>query len=332
MYIMNGKTWGLWMAVVVFHSVLGGFHSISFAGGEKLEVLTTTFPIYQITRNVTQGRDAVAVALMIPPQLGCPHDYALTPQDVQKISGAKVLIINGLGMEEFMEALLEKAGPGLKVVDSSAGIGQIIQDPDAKEHEHARHEGEDHKAPAHEGEDGHEHHTGANPHLFASPRMVALQAMGIAAQLSKVDPSGAGTYMPNAQAYAQKMNRLADDFAALGRRLKNHRIVTQHGVFDYLARDMGLAVVAVVSAHAGQEPSAAEMLEIVKTIRHEKAGAIFTEPQYPEKIGQTLAKEAGIATATLDPGATGPQNAPLDYYETVMRKNLATLEGTLGTR
>jgi ABC-type Zn uptake system ZnuABC Zn-binding protein ZnuA len=263
----------------------------------------------------------------------------LTPQDVQKVSKAQVLIINGLGMEEFLSALLEKAGGKLKVVDSSDGIRQILEYEDTEHHEHEMHEGKANKEPEHEAgehshdsEEGQHEHSGINSHLFASPRMVAILAANIGARLAKIDPAGADIYLTNAKRYADQMNRLADDFATLGRRLKNDRIVTQHGVFDYLARDMELRVVAVVEAHAGQEPSAAQMLEIVETIRHEKAGAIFTEPQYPEKIGQTLAREAGIATATLDPVATGPKDAPLDYYETVMRKNLVTLEKTLGTR
>ena len=111
----------------------------------------------------------------------------------------------------------------------------------------------------------------------------------------------------------------------------NNRIVTQHGVFDYLARDMGLEVVAVVQAHAGQDPSASEILAIVKTIKTKKAGAIFTEPQYPEAVGTTIAKEASIVAARLDPAANGPERAPLDYYEQVMRTNLSILEKTLGS-
>jgi ABC-type Zn uptake system ZnuABC Zn-binding protein ZnuA len=162
--------------------------------------------------------------------------------------------------------------------------------------------------------------------------MSALLASGIAGALSKIDPEGAALYAENAKAYAGRMNRLADDFAALGRRLKNNRIVTQHGVFDYLARDMGLHVVAVVQAHSGQEPSAAEMLEIIESIRHEKAGAVFTEPQYPEKIGRTIAKEAGIPSAVLDPAASGPENAPLDYYDQTMRNNLKIIEKILRTK
>ncbi len=137
--------------------------------------------------------------------------------------------------------------------------------------------------------------------------------------------------MKNAAGYAAKMDKLSDDFVSLGKRLKNNRIVEPHGIFDYLARDIGLDIVAVMQAH-GQEPSAAEMVQIVRTIKEKKAGAIFTEPQYPAKVGNTLAKESGIPVATLDPVVTGPDNAPLDYYEKVMRDNMKTLEETLGVK
>jgi zinc transport system substrate-binding protein len=119
--------------------------------------------------------------------------------------------------------------------------------------------------------------------------------------------------------------------AALGKRLKNNRIVQPHGIFDYLARDMGLEIVAVMQAH-GQEPSASEMMQLVKVMKEKDAGAIFTEPQYPEKIGKVLSKETGIPVAMLDPVATGPEIAPLTYYETVMRQNMKTLASTLGAK
>lgn len=330
-----------------WHIVIAFFFAICFisspggaTGGKRIEVLTSTFPIHQITQNVTHGRDNMNVSLMLPAQLGCPHDYVLTPQDMQKLAKADILIINGLGMEEFIGAPLAKANYQLKIIDSSSGIKNVIKYAEIQEHKNGHHEtahkGKHHEEHAHKGEDkydnGHHNHAGVNPHLFASPRMAALLAKNIANELAKIDPAGSKLYFSNAQAYAEKMNKLAEDFSAMGKKLRNNRIVTQHGVLDYLARDTGLKVVAVVQPHAGQEPSASEMLEIIETAKHKKAGAIFTEPQYPEKIGRTIGKEAGIATATLDPVATGPENAPLNYYETIMRKNLAILEKTLGTR
>ena len=69
---------------------------------------------------------------------------------------------------------------------------------------------------------------------------------------------------------------------------------------------------------------------MIKTIKASGATAVFTEPQYPAAVGETIAREIGLPVATIDPVASGPDHAPLDYYETAMRKNLATLKRILG--
>lgn len=275
-------------------------------------ILATTFPVYQIVRNIVHDVPDVEVRLMLPAQAGCPHDYALTPQDMAKLAQAGILVVNGLGMEAFLGTPSDHAPKGTVIIDCSKGIPHLLN---------------------YEGEAGHESHAhgGVNPHLFASPRMAAAMTRSVADQLAQADPGNAAAYRANAEAYARKLDALADELAALGKRLKNNRIVTQHGVFDYLARDMGLSVVAVVQADDTQPPSAADMMRLVQTIRERKPGAIFTEPQYPDKIGATLARESGVPTAKLDPVATGPAIAPLDYYEKTMRANARTLEATLGT-
>lgn len=289
--------------------------SVGAAGDRTLHILCTTFPLYQITRNLTEGRDAVRVDLLLPAQLGCPHDYALTPKDMQLLARAEVLVVNGLGLEEFLGAPIQQANPALRLIDSSKGVDDLIPESAA-------------------GEQGHEAHGhgGANPHLFVSPRLTAQLARYIAAELAQIDPDGGDLYRANGQAYAAKMVQLNQEMTALGKSLANKRIITQHGVFDYLARDMGLEVVAVVEAHAGQEPSAAEMLALIKTAKAKRAGGIFAEPQYPARLVTTIAKEAGIAAASLDPVATGPDDAGLDYYEKVMVKNMQTLKATLGVQ
>ncbi len=309
--------------------------SVSTAAIAK-RILCSTFPIYQITRNVTQGLDSVSVELMLPAHLGCPHDYALTPQDMKKLSRADVLIVNGLGIEEFLGAPVRKANAKLRVIDSSTGIQEVIRYTEEKNNDHGHSKKINDvvklvRTHSPQDEDQHQQE-GINPHLFTSPKLVARLAINVAAGLSQADPDGSATYAKNAQQYADKLNTLAEDFAALGKTFKNNRIITQHGVFDYLARDMGLEVCTVVQVHAGQEPSAAEMIEIIRTAKGKQVAAIFTEPQYPARVGQTIARESGILTATLDPVATGPENAPLDYFETVMRQNMVILKETLGTR
>lgn len=269
-------------------------------------ILCTTFPIYQLVRNVTQGRDGAQVQLLLPSQLGCPHDYVLSPQDMQKLVRADVLVVNGLGLEEFLGAPLEKANAKLRIIDSSAGVGPLIAEGVSCDH-------------------GCTHAQTHNPHPFASPRMAAKLVLGIGSSLVELDPAGASIYTTNAAAYAKVLDGLADEFAALGQRVKNKRIVQSQGIFDYLARDAQLEIVAVIQLH-GEKPSAAKMAELVHEIREKRPGAIFAQPQYPAKVAHTLAAETGVAFVSLDPVATGPTDAPLDYYETTMRRNLEILE------
>lgn len=283
--------------------------------GAPPRILCSTFPVYQITRNVTAGREGAIVELLLPSALGCPHQYALKPRDMEKLSRADLLILNGLGMEDFLDAQIRNAGERLKVVDSSAGSGDPL--PVAAE-SCSRHQDCAHAGPG-----------DANPHLFASPRRIARIALRISEALAGADPAGEELYGRNARAYAGRMNALADEMTARVADFPNRRIVQPHGVFDYLAHDVGLEIVAVTQAH-GQEPSAAEMLAILKRIRETKAAAVITEPQVSPKVGQTLAREAGLPVIPLDPTASGPENAPLDYVEKVMRANLEALQSALG--
>ncbi len=283
--------------------------------GTKIRVLCSTYPIYLFTRTVAAGCKNLQVDLMIPAGMGCPHDYALTPQDMQKIATADVFVANGLGLEDFLGPTFKNANPRVKVIDTSAGIGDLIQIKEETSPDAATHEGH--------------HHHGPNPHLFAAPRMAARLVGNIGEALARTDAAEAGLFHHNAEAYAAKLNQLADDFAAELKPAASRKIVTEHAVFDYLARDCALAVVAVVEENPGQEPAASEMLELVKTIKSSGAVALFTEPQYPAKVGETIAREAGIPLATLDPATTGPANPPADYYEKTMRANLETLKKLL---
>jgi zinc transport system substrate-binding protein len=288
----------------------------------EFRVLCSTFPVHQFVRNVTAGCEGVSVELMLPADLGCPHDYTLTPEDMRKLSAADVLVINGLGLEEFLGDPLKKANPGLVVLDSSLGMGELIREEggEACELDHA-----------HDHDHSHDHDN-VNPHVFASPVMAAGQVQRIAEGLAKADPARAAAYGRNGRAYADRLRKLHAEVVAAGAALANRRILTPHGAFDYFARDAGLEIVARIQAHPGQEPSASEMLGLVRTARDTSAGAVIDEPQYPGKTGATIAREAGIPVVTLDPVATGPADAAPDYYETTMRANMQALGATLGTR
>ena len=292
----------LWLAL------LPQFLAFSPALAADSEILVTSFPLWLLARQVAAGIPGVTVDLLIPADAGCPHDYGLTPRDMMRLSAADVLIMNGLGMEAFLGADAAAAAarmkPGGRVIVSAEGVPDLLRDADGT----------------------------PNPHLFASPRMAAWLVRNMGEGLAGAYPRHAGRYRANAAACAADLEALAADFAALGPRLARTRIMTQHRDFDYLARDSGLEVVAAVQPHEGQEPSAADLLRLVRLIREKGVGAVFTDSQYPARAGETLARETGIPLAVLDSVAGGPAGASPDYYKYVMKNNLHVLESTLGVR
>lgn len=275
----------------------------------ELRVLATTFPVYLFTRNVTHGRPYVHVELLIPAQSGCPHDYSLSPRDMQKLDQAQALVINGLGLEDFLGAPLRKNNSSLIVIDSSTGIAPLPLPRGAQAHGHGTHS-----------------HNDVNPHLFAGPQQAAAMTYNIANGLARIDPAGAAAYRAAAEAYAARLLSLGRRLHMLGTRAPRKGIVLQHDALAYLAHDAGLEVMAVIQESEDSQPSAARLIALAKLIRQEKPVLIAGEPQYSDKPALALSRETGVPTALLDPVASGPADAPLDYYETVMSANCRTLE------
>jgi len=273
------------------------------AQGADLRVLASFLPMYLFARNVGGDAPGVTVEMMLPASLGCPHDYSLSPGDMRKIARSDVLIANGFGMEVFLGAPIRRANPKIVVVETASSV-----------------------PPLRAGEG----HGDVNPHTWVSPRNAILQVRAIEKALSDLSPENTPVFRRNADAYAGRLETLSREFDETARRFRNPRIVTFHNVFDYLARDIGLTIVGWIAETPGQEPSAGEMQELIRTIRETKAAAVFAEPQYPERLAATVAREAGVPVRMLDPVSTG--STALTAYEDVMRKNLQTLAEALGTR
>lgn len=339
----KGKHHGLallCMLLVTAFAVTG-----AFAAEPKVRVLATTYPVYLLTRAVTQTSPDVQVDLLIPAQTGCPHDYALTPKDMQKLSKANVVIINGLGLEAFLEKPLAAAGKKIAVIDSSKGINAIVEEHD-EDHDadhdkaDAAHKDDHNTAAAAKGHDhaqehghGHDHghdHGGLNPHAFSSPLQAAVMARNIGRGLAAAAPVAAKNCPQAADAYAEKLEALGQRLAAVGANAANKNVVALHDGMAYLVRDAGLNLVDVIQEDEEAQPSAARLLDLVKKIKESKPVVLIGEPQYSDKPVLALAAETGVPAVQLDPLASGPSGAPLDYYETVMSRNLAILEKYFG--
>ena len=262
-----------------------------------LRVLCTVFPMYVFTRNIVGDIPGVAVELMLPASLGCPHDYSLTPGEMEKIMGADVLVVNGMGLEEFLAKPALGANPRLKVIDASYGLEPIM--------------------------DSH----GTNPHAWVSLTDAFAQMRNIAFGLADLDPKNAAQYKKNGASYAAEFMVLRTDFLLALKDAPNKRIVTFHDAFAYFARDLGLEVMAVIEETPGQEPSAGDLAKLARKIKEVKPIGIFAEPQYPEKVAEVLSGESGVPVYVLDPVASG-EMTPTAYMDG-MRKNLETIKKAL---
>ena len=265
----------------------------------KFKIVTSFYPMYVATINITKGIDGVEVKNMTKPQTGCLHDYQLTPADLKTLEKANAFVVNGAGMEAFLDKVV-KQQEKLKIIDASKEIDLL--------------------------KDG----TEDNPHVWVSITNAIKQVRNIEEQLSAADPKHADQYKENADAYAAKLENLKQDMHAAVDSLPNKNIVTFHEAFPYFAKEFNLNIVAVIEREPGSDPTPKDIEETVDKVKSLNIKALFVEPQYPEGAAQTISKESGAKVYTLDPVVTGDadENAA-DAYINVMKKNAQVLQEAL---
>lgn len=271
-------------------------------GGKKkegIQIVTSFFPMYVATINVTDGIDGVNVRNMTAPQTGCLHDYQLSVEDMKHLEDADIFVVNGGGMESFLSKVTESKKK-LQVVEAAKDIPML---KDAE---------------------------GPNPHLWVGITCYIQQVKNIADQLAKADAKHADLYKKNAEAYIAKLNRLKQDMHAKLDPLKNRKIVTLHEAFPYMAQEFKLEIVDVVEREPGTEPTPQELEALIKQVKGMPVKVLFAEPQYSPAAAETVARESGAKIYQLDPCVTGeakPENK--DAYLKAMAKNADVLAEAL---
>lgn len=269
------------------------------ASGTKVVTIAASFyPMYIMALNVAKDMPNVKVTDMTKPTTGCLHDYSVTTDDMKNLEGAQFLVINGAGMESFMDKVI-KQQPNIKIIDSSKGIQLIKGDGDE----------------------------GDNPHLWVSISNAITQVKNIGGQLASLDPDNASKYKENTDKYVEKLGAERDKMHKVLDNVKNRDIITFHEAFPYFAKEFNLNIAGVIEREPGSEPSAKELDDTIATIKKLKVKALFAEPQYPAKAAETIAKETGSKVYTLDPAVTGPMDA--DAYINIMDNNLKVLQEAL---
>lgn len=279
---------------------------------ERVTVMTTFYPLYILAQNVLEGIEGVDVQSMTPPATGCLHDYQLLPRDMRALSFARMLIINGAGMETFLPDV-ESQFPSLRVVDCSRGI-ELMEEAEQEEDHH----GEDH------------HHGEYNAHIWLDPQNAIKMAQTMADALADMLPEQAQAIQANAAAYTQMLSQLDEELRAALAPLARRQIVTFHEAFPYFARAYDLEVVAVVALEPDEPVSPKMLADVIQRVKAAGNPPLFSEAQYENAALRAVALETGAPVYELDPLVTG--DGSKTAYQDVMRKNLTVLLQALGNQ
>ncbi len=273
-------------------------------------IVTSFYPMYVLTLNVTDGVDGVTVQNMAEQNVGCLHDYQLQTRDMVALEGADALVINGGGMEQFMDKVLTLRAD-LPIIDASEGIDMFPSDED---HDHDAH--------------GHDDHDELyNAHVWLDPNRAIQQVRNIADGLAEADPDHAAAYRQNAERYVAELTALDEELKAQLAPFAGAEIITFHEAFAYFADAYHLHVAGVIANEPGEEPSTRDIADTCDLVTELGIKTLFVEPQYPQKAAETIARETGASIYTLDPCVSG--DGTKESYETIMRENAKVLTEAL---
>lgn len=282
---------------------------------DDIRIVTSFYPVYVLTSNLTDQIKGLKVDSLTDFSAGCLHDYQLTTKDMKLLSGADVFIINGGGMEEYLEDVI-KNYPDLTVINLSQGIEML---------ESMEHEGD------------------VNPHVWLDPQLYMVQIengrQGLEDYIrtsfltnEKDNKEIIDKLTTNAASYKAKVQEIADEMDQLLYEVKDmsesknisNKVVVFHDSFAYLANKAGLEVVYTLEIHDDTPLSASEIAEVVDIIKEENIHYLFTEDQHDDTISDRIKEETEAEVYIIDSAVTG--NASKDSYLEAMRKNIDTLK------
>lgn len=305
---------------------LFGFASGVASGAEviRLRVLTSIPPLYCWTANV--AGPLATVENLLPADVS-PHDYQFRPRDLKRIGAADVIVLNGLGLEDWFARAIRANSKDAKkkVVRIADGLPEAVLVRHLPTIEVGAGKGttsaHDH---AHDQDDAGGQ---ANPHLWLDPQIARHGVSNILHALQTADPANAAGYAMNATAYLAKLDVLDAEIRAETTTIRGRPVVTFHDAFPYFCRRYGLDLVGIIEEVPGTDPSPRYLAALLKVVRAKGVKVLFTEPSSNPRLAKRLADDLGIAVAELDVLETGALTPT--SYEDGMRRNLAVLRQAL---
>ena len=267
----------------------------------KLQVISSFNPLHEFVQNV--GQDKVNAILLVPVGVE-PHDWEPTIKDVQKMQASDLIIINGIGFENWVEKLEENNYSGT-IIDTSNGI--LVKESDEDEHT-----------------DEHDHESG-DPHIWLNPVYAKIQVQNIADAFSKHDSQNQQYYQSNAESYIEELN-LLDSQIRNELSSCNSDFIAFHDAFSYFADEYDLHQHTIISSNDPHGEATAKTLEnVISTAKELNIKIIFSEETADTRTSQTIAHEIGgkvLVLSTLEVASEGT-------YISKMTQNLENLQEAL---
>ncbi len=254
------------LVLLLLVPLLCGCVSQNETSSGKVNVATTIAPLGDFVTAV--GGDRVTVTVLVPPGAE-PHTYEPTPSQMKNVAKADLYVMNGAGLEFWMDKVLQ-INRDMLIVDSSRGVKLV-------------------------NETGGE----TDPHIWISLRNAAIQVNNICSGLMQVDPANKDYYSQNRDDYLKTLKALDGEFnqtfAAKGSRI----FITYHPAWTYFARDYNLDQVPILENE--KEPGPKYLASVIDKAWKNNITVVFVEPQYNPKSAEVVAKEMKASVETLDP-------------------------------
>ena len=280
------------------------------AAQDKIKVVASFSILADLVRNV--GGDRIEVAVLVG-RNSDSHAFEPSPADSRRLADARLVVVNGLGFEGWLDRLVRASGSKVPVVVASTGVR-----PRAGEDDETRLSTD---------------RGGVDPHAWQSIANVKRYVANIRDALIKVDPGGKGAYAANAGAYLAKLDALDQEVRSTlaGIPAGRRRIITSHDAFGYFAEAYGIAFLAPEGLSTNAEPSARAVARIIRRIEADRIGALFLENVVDPRLLEQIARETGarIGGTLYSDALTGP-DGPAPTYIDLMRHNVRELAAALG--
>ena len=286
---------------------------------DKLQVVTTFYPMYDFTKQVAQDDADVSMLLEAGMEV---HSFEPSSQMIAEIQDADVFIYNSPEMETWVPDVLASIDTSdMVVICASDAITLLEYEGEAHAHDH---ESEEEGANA-----GHSHTV--DPHVWLDPVLAQTEVSTIAEGLAEADPDNAEDYLENAGIYNGKLNELDEAYRAAFEGTENRTFVTQHAAFAYLAARYDLNQISVTGLNAEVEPSAAALATLSDYVKANNISHIYFENNASSQTAETLAEEDGVELAVLSPleGITEEDQKKGSDYISVMLENLEALKKSI---